>query len=226
MKPAQLRRAMLAGIAFIALFIAGTMVLLADTPETKSSETDAAQSQKWVTELSSSGHRAAFIIGAYLLILGGLAFVWFTAGLRAWLARGGDELSGRAITSLGVLGAGAMFVAAMLGASVAGSVTFGQEVVPQNGDAIRIVMGMVFPFLFVVFALVAAALIVVVVLAARDGGQLPGWLSRSAVLGVIGGVFGVIFFPAILMLLWLLALCIVVLKGAGSRAAADSAAAG
>ena len=172
MTPAQLRRAMIAGIVFVALFVAGVLLTLAYTPETKSSETDAAQAQKWVTELSSSGHRTAIIIGAYALILAGLAFVWFTSGLRAWLAR--DEFTGRAITSLGVLGAGALFAAAMMGASVAGAVEFGEEVVPQSGDAIRIVMGLVFPFLFVVFSLVGAALIGVVALAGRAGEQSNG----------------------------------------------------
>lgn len=221
MTSSQLRRAMTAGIAFVILFVAGVLFTLADTPETKSSESASAQAQKWVTELSSSGHRTSFIVGGYLLILAGLAFVWFTGGLRAWLAR--DDFTGRAITSLGVLGAGAMFAAAMMGTAVAGAVSFGNEAVPQNGDAIRVVMNMFFPFLFVVFDLVCAALIAVVALAGRAEGHLPNWLSWAAVVGVLGGVLGVIFFPTILVLAWILAVSIVGLGRARAPAVAAPA---
>lgn len=218
MKPGQLRRAMIAGIVFVILFVVGALLMFTNTPETKSSETAAEQAQKWVTELSSSSNRTGLIVGGYLLIFAGLAYVWFTNGLRGWIGR--DDLTGRAIMSLGVLGAGAIFAAAMMGTAVAGAVAFGNEALPQNGDVIRIVMGLLFPFLFVVFAVVSAALIVVVALAGRAAGQLPSWLFYTAVLGVLGAVFSVIGPPVILMLLWLLALSIVGLVRARSPAAA------
>jgi hypothetical protein len=207
MKPAQLRRAMLAGIAFIVLFVVGTLLMLSNTPETKSSESTAEQAQKWVTELSSSGNRTALLIGAYLLVVGGLAWVWFTIGLRSWLAENGPV--GRAITSLGVLGAAAMFASAIAGASVAGAVAFGNEHVPQNGDAIRLVMGTLFPFLFVVFALVSVPLIVLVSVTGRRSGVLPRWLGWASVLGVLAAVVGVAGIPYLVTLLWFLAVCVV-----------------
>jgi len=73
MKSGQLRRAMAAGIASVVLFVAGVFLNFGDTPNIKSSDTNAAAAQKWVTELSGSGHRAGLIVSAYLLILAGLA---------------------------------------------------------------------------------------------------------------------------------------------------------
>jgi hypothetical protein len=219
--PAQLRRAMGAGIVFVVLFVVGFILTAADTPETKSSETSAAQAHKWVAELSSSSHRTGLIIGGYLLVVGALAWIWFTLGVRAWLAP--DVLAGRAISSLGVLGAAAMGAAAMMGTAVAGSVEFGNEVVPQNGDVIRIVMGMFFPFLFVVFALAAAALIAVAALSGRRSGVLPRWLGWTAVVAVVAAVISVIGIPLVITLLWLLALAIVGLLRASSAADAPGA---
>jgi len=207
MKSGQLRRAMAAGIAFVVLFVAGVILNFGDTPNIKSSETDAVAAQKWVAELSGSGHRVGLLVSAYLLILAGLAFLWFTTGLRTWLAP--DLVMGRIISGLGVLGAGAMAAAAMSGAVVAGSVSFGNQPAPQNGDAIRLVMEPFFPFLFVVFGLVSAALIATVAVAITRTGILPRWVAYTGWIAVLASVAGVVFLPFVLVLLWYLALSIV-----------------
>src|ERR1700726_2119982 len=98
MKPDQLRRAMAAGIAFVVLFFAGVLLNFSNAPESKSGEASAAVAQKWVSYLSSSGNRTGLIVSAYLLVLAGLAFVWFTVGLRAWLAP--NAPAGRVISHL------------------------------------------------------------------------------------------------------------------------------
>ena len=212
MKSGQLRRAMAAGIAFVVLFVAGVFLNFGDTPNIKSSDTNAAAAQKWVTELSGSGHRAGLIVSAYLLILAGLAFLWFTTGVRAWLAP--DLAIGRIISCLGVLGAAAMAAAGMGGASVAGSVSFGNEPVPQNGDAIRLVMETFYPFLFVVFGLVSAALIATVAVAVMRTGILPRWVAYTGWIAVLGSLAGVVFLPFVLPLLWYLVVSIVGLSRA------------
>jgi hypothetical protein len=60
---------MLAGIAFVVLFVAGVLVTFASTPNIKSSDSDATVAHKWVSELSSSGNRVGMLVGAYLLIV-------------------------------------------------------------------------------------------------------------------------------------------------------------
>jgi hypothetical protein len=221
MKSGELRRAMAAGIAFVVLFVAGVFLNFGDTPNIKSSDTNAVAAQKWVTELSGSGHRAGLIVSAYLLILAGLAFLWFTTGLRAWLAP--DLAIGRIISSLGVLGAGAMAAAAMAGAVVAGGVAFGENPVPQNGDAIRLVMEPFFPFLFVVFGLVSAALAATIAVAVMRTGILPRWVAYTGWIAVLGSLAGVVFLPFVLPLLWYLVLSILGLTRASSAPAAMTA---
>jgi hypothetical protein len=207
MKPGQLRRAMTAGIAFVVLFVAGVVLNFGNTPETKSSETSAVTAHRWVHYLSSTSHRTGIIISAYLLILAGLAFLWFTIGLRAWLAT--NPAAGWLISNLGVLGAGAMAAAAMAGAAVAGPVSFGNNPVPQDGDAIRIVMELFFPFLFVVFGLVSAVLIATVSVTIMRTGVLPRWVTYTGWIAVLGSLAGVVFIPFVLPLLWYLVVSMV-----------------
>ena len=62
----------------------------------------------------------------------------------------------------------------MAGASVAGLVAFGNnEPVPVDGDVIRIMMNVFFPFLFVVFGLVSAALIATIALSVTRTNVVP-----------------------------------------------------
>lgn len=221
MKPGQLRSAMAAGVAFVVLFVAGVVLNFGNTPETKSSDTSTVTAQKWVDYLSSTSHRTALIVSAYLLILAGLTFVWFTIGLRARFAD--STAAGRLISHLGVLGAGAMVSAAMAGAAVAGSVSFGNNPVPQNGDAIRIVMELFFPFLFVVFGLVSAVLIATVAIAVKRTEILPRWVVYTGWIAMLGSLAGVVFLPFVLPLLWYLALSILSLTRSSPTAAAVTA---
>ena len=202
----QWRRSMLAGIAFVVLFLAGVLVTFGNTPNIKSSDTDATAAHKWVSELSSSSHRVGMLVGAYLLIIAAIAFVWFCSGLRDWLAA--DGAAGRAISSLSVLGSGAIAVGALMsGAATAGAIEFGEFPVPQDGGAIRAVSDVFYPLLFVVFGLVSATLIATIV--ASAGGTLPRWIVFAGVVGVFGSIAGVFFLPFVLPLLWYLAVAIV-----------------
>lgn len=209
MNSAELRRSMTAGIAFVILFVAGVFVFLGNTPTIKSNDTDAIASAKFVKQLSSSGHRVGLIISAYLLILAGTAFIWFTSGLRS---RSASPIGARMVSALGVLGAGALAAGAMAVAVVAGAVSLGSEPVPQNGDAMRVVMDLAFPFFFVVFGLVSAAIIATIAATGRTSG-LPSWFLNLAWVAVLGAVLGVIFIPIILPLLWFVVVAILGLRG-------------
>jgi hypothetical protein len=213
----QLRRAMGAGVAFVVLFVAGVMVTFGNSPEPKSSDTPARAAHRWVEYLSSSSHRTGLIIGAYLLVLAAIAFVWFSAGLREWFAP--DSASGRIMSGLGVLGAGAIAIGSMTGgAGVAGSIAFGNEALPITGDAVRILADVFFPLLFVAFGLVSAALIAMIAVLGVREGRAPAWIGYTAWLAVLGALAGVAFFPFVVTLLWYLAIGIAGLAGAASVA--------
>jgi hypothetical protein len=198
---------MVAGIAFVVLFVAGVLLTFGDTPEVKSSDTAATAALKWTVELSKKSHRVGLLIGGYALILAAIAFVWYGSGLREWLAS--SPATGRAISGLSVLGAAAIGVAALIGgAGIAGGVEFGEGPLP-SGDAIRATAELFFPFLFVVFGLTSAALIATLTVSATRAATLPRWLAYVGWLAVLGSIAGVIFLPFVLPLLWYLAVAIV-----------------
>ena len=206
MTTGELRRAMSAGIGFVVLFVIGVFVSFGNSPDIKDHDSDAVAAAKYVTKLSDSGARTGILLGAYAVILSALLFVWFTRALARMVA---SPAAAQLIGALGVLGAAAMTAGAMTSAVMAGAVSFGGEPVPKNGDTIRVVMDLFFPFLFVVFALTSAAIATVV--AVRGNPSLAAWLRYSAWLAVLGGIFAVIFLPMALVLLWYLAVAIVVL---------------
>lgn len=220
MTTAELRRAMAAGIAFVVLFVVGVFVTFGNSPDIKSSDTAHVAASKFVAKLSDSGARTGILVGAYILVVAAILFVWFS---RALVQLAAPPAAARLISGLGVLGAAAISAGAMTSAVEAGSVSFGNEPVPQNGDAIRVVMELTFPFLFVVFALTSAAIAAVI---AIRGQALAAWLRYSAWLAVLGGIFAVIFVPMALVLLWYLAVAIVaIIRPAAEARAVPSAAA-
>lgn len=211
----QMRRSMGAGIVFFLAFVVGVLFVFGNSPETKSSETSAMAAHKWVEYLSSSSHRTGLIVGAYLLVIAAIAFVWFSTGLREWLAP--DVATGRIMSGLGLLGAGAIAVAAMTsGVEMAGGIVFGNEHVPANGEAVRTVASMFFPLIFVVFGLASAALIGLVAVVSRRERRGPSWLGYTAWIGALGALTGVFFFPFLIALLWYLASAIAGLLNAAS----------
>lgn len=216
MNQAEFRRSMSAGVAFVVLLVVGVFVGFGNGPTIKRHDSDATAAAKYVHTLSSSGHRTGILVGAYLVLLAGLAFVWFSQGLRSLVS---TVAAGRLIAALGVLGAAALTAAAMTSAVVAGAVSFGHEPVPHDGDSIRVVMDLTFPFIGVVFALVSAALVATIAIRGRVG-ALPTWLRYAAWLAVLGAIFAVIFFPILLLLLWYLVVAII---GVARPAVADTA---
>jgi len=211
-----------AGIGFVVLFVFGTLSSI-DSPDIGSKDSGQVADQKWLHYLSSSSHRTQHVIGAYALIVAGIAFVWFCNGLRSRIdGMGGTSVAGRTIAGLSAFGAAALGGAAMMSADIPGSVGIGGDPMPTNGDVAREIGNLVFPFIYVVFALVSAALIATVIITAKRTGALPSWLVYTGWLAVLGALFAVIFLPMLLVALWYLALAIACL--ARPDATADAAA--
>ncbi|HVT19797.1 MAG TPA: hypothetical protein VHE57_00210 [Mycobacteriales bacterium] len=207
---------MAAGIVFVALFVVGTFMSI-DGPSTDSSDSANVLDQKWVSWLASSSNRVEHVIGAYLLILGGIAFVWFCVGLRDRLERSGaaEDGAGRLVSALSAYAAAAMAAAGMCGAVVAGAVNFGGENAPTSGDAAHWFADLTFPFLMVVFALVSAAIITTCAVAGLRSGALPRWAAYGGLLAALASIFGVLFIPMVLPMLWYLVVAVTGLGGPG-----------
>lgn len=203
-----------AGIIFVVLFVVGTL-FASDGPSFKSSESPQGADQKFLHYLSSSGNRAEHLIGGYLLILAAIVFIWFCGGLRSRVEAAGTTgtIPGRFVFGLAVLGATAMTGAALSSAVVAGSVSLGGDPLPSTGEAARVVMNLTFPFLFLVFGLVSAALIATISIATMRSGIFPRWIAYTGWLAVLGSIGGIILTPMVLPLLWYLAVAIVGMRG-------------
>lgn len=211
------------GIVFVVLFVFGTLSSI-DSPDIKSKDTGQIADQKWLHYWASSSHRTQHLLGGYALILAAIAFVWFCNGLRQRLdGMAGASVAGRAIAGFSVFGAAALAAAAMVSADIPGSVNFGGDPQPTNGDVARELGNLTFPFIYVVFALVSAALIATIIVTARRTGALPNWLIYTGWLAVLGGITAVIFLPMILVALWYLALAIVAVTSSGRETTATAA---
>jgi hypothetical protein len=205
------RWADLAGIAFVVLFVVGVSMATGPQPNFKKHDSPTVAASKVFHAYSTSGKRAQMIIGAYLMVLSALALIWFVSGLRARMVGAGSpqDAGPGLVFGFAVLGASIIVASALALATVAGSYTFGNEPLPTNADAIRVVSDFGTAILLVGFGLASAAIIAVVTIAAWRSALLPRWLTYAGILGVVGGILAVAFIPMVLVALWFLAVAIV-----------------
>jgi hypothetical protein len=188
------------GIAFVVLFVAGFMIF-----PTPSDNKDTVNWERWWTD---SGHRAGAIIGAYLMVLGLLAFVWFMWSLNQRLR----DRGGMMITFGSVFVALAM-ISALVRAAIAGGKQFGDSPVPA-GDFSRLFDQIGFGVLLVAGALTAGAFVATASYLARRDAILPGWLTMAGYVVAVLQLAAGLFFPFILFPLWVLVVSIVLVRHA------------
>jgi hypothetical protein len=192
------RWAALSGIVFVVLMLTGAALVI-DVPAADASAQDIA------SYLTDSGNHTRNIIGAYLWVLGGLAFLGFVAGLRAVLRRAeGDPGT---LSSL-VFGAGVVFTAVWsVSAAALASVAYAVEladapvsdpdlvrVLPQLGSLLLLLGG---GFAGILLVLATAMLIF-------RTGVLPRWLAWFGILVAIALVFDVTYMNILPLVAWVL----------------------
>ena len=197
----------IAGIAFVVLYVV-RFVWFFDTPDSD------APVREWTEYFRDSGNRTASILGGYTQLLAGLAFLCFIWALRNRLRRA--EGSSEGLSTLawgsGLVFVGLVFVSAAAIMTVAAGVEFGEGPVP-NGEFARQMEGLGMGLLLLFGLFSVGVCIAAVSGSARRTGALPRWLVIAGfVVAVIVGVLGVIFIPQILLLLWVLAVSIVMLR--------------
>jgi hypothetical protein len=189
------------GIAFVVLFVIGFLAF--PTPDNDK------HTAEWVRWWRDSGHRAGALIGAFLMVLGVLAFVWFASSLRDRLGEG----SGLMLT-FGSIFAALALVSIVVRVSVAGAKQFGDTPVP-TGDFARQFNQIGFGLLLTAGALTAGLFVVLASYQASRSGVLPGWLCVAGyVVGVLQLVAAILV-PFILFLLWVLIAAIVLVSRSG-----------
>jgi hypothetical protein len=187
------------GIVFVILFSVGFSVF-----STPNGDANAGKWQRWWLD---SGHRTAAVVGAYLMVLGLLAFLCFVATLRRRLGAGGGlaVVFGSVFVALGL-------VSALVRAAIPGGKVFGSTPVPAGADFARQFDNIGFALLLVAGALAAGAFVITTSYLARQSGLLPGWLTIAGfVVGVLQ-LAGGVFFPFLIFLIWMLVTSIVLLR--------------
>jgi len=186
------------GIAFVVLFVAGFMVF--PTPS------DSKDTVKWERWWADSGHRAGAIIGAYLMVFGLLAFVWFMWGLNQRLRdRGGMMIT------FGTVFVALAMTSALVRAAIPGGKQFGDMPVP-SGDLSRQFDNIGFGVLLVAGALTVGAFIATASYLARRDAILPRWLTMAGYVVAVLQLAAAFFFPFILFPLWVLVVSIVLVR--------------
>jgi hypothetical protein len=161
----------LSGIVFVVLMLTGAAFVI-DLPKADAS------AQEIAGYLADSGNQTRNVIGAYIWVLGGLAFLGFVAGLRSVLRRAEGEPG--TLSSV-VFGAGVVFtavwsVAAATLAAVAYAVRFSDAPV-SDPDIVRVL-----PQLGSLLLLLGGGFAGILVLLATSTlifrtGVLPRWLA-------------------------------------------------
>jgi hypothetical protein len=208
----------LSGIVFVVLMLTGAAFVI-DVPKADAS------TQEIAGYLADSGNQTRNIIGAYIWVLGGLAFLGFVSGLRSVLRRAeGDP----GTLSSVVFGAGVAFtavwsVSAVTLASVAYAVRFSDapvsdpdivRVLPQLGSLLLLLGG---GFAGILLVLATSTLIF-------RTGVLPRWLAWLGIPVVIALVVDVTYMNILPFVGWVLVASIVLLRRqetAATAAASD-----
>jgi hypothetical protein len=204
--------------AIFAILFAIGIFLLSDSPDSD------APNEDYVKYVNDSGNLVENIIGAYIVVIAALVFLVFLAAIyrRLRSAEGGDGL-----WSLVVLISGVVFAAMVMGGTIlivaiAGAIKFGSTPEPPPEFA-RYLPQTGFGFLLLAGGLAAALMSAVIGLLIVQTRTFPVWVGYTGFLAALAMVFAVIFIPAILFVLWMLALGIAMMMASDHEPAAATA---
>jgi hypothetical protein len=195
------------GALFAVLFLI-SLWLLHSAP--KATESD----ERFIEFYSGNDRRLIVLVGLYVLPFSAVAFIWFIAALRQWVARGtrrGSQLIGTVQLLSGIGFITLALTSAAAATMPAALVELGYEVVdadmarefPLYGNALLLVFGVRMSAMFV---MTTASI-------GRASGYMPRWF------GILSVVIALILFLSysltvwlvVLFPLWVLALCVLII---------------
>jgi hypothetical protein len=196
----------ISGIVFVVLMLTGAF-FVTDVPKGDAS------AQEIAGYLGDSGTHTRNIVGAYLWVLGGLAFLGFVAGLRGVLRRAEGDTG--TLSNL-VFGAGVVFTAvwsasAVALAAVAYAVEFSDAPV-TNTDLVRVLPQLGGLLLLLGGGFAGILLLLATSVLTFRTGVLPRWLAWFGILVAITLVFDVTYMNIVPLLAWVVAASIVLLR--------------
>jgi hypothetical protein len=199
------RAAGIAGLVFAVLFVA-SVLLLRHHPAPGST---AAEIRAFYLRDSS---KQVALVGLYLAPFSGIAFLWFIAVIRQHLGDREDKFFGTVFLGSGLLFVAMMFAAAAAAGSPLAAVKFQGAPVPSP-DAILVVRGLAYTFLYVYGVRAAAVFVISVSTVGLRTASLPRWLVYGGYAIAAVMLLSVSFFRFVVVLfpLWVVAVSTVIL---------------
>jgi MFS family permease len=193
----------ISGVLFAVLLVVGN--LIGRLPGGSNSDHD------FANFVNDHSHRARIYVSAALIALSAVALLHFLSGLRERLLAS-EGAPGR-LTALafgaGVATASLLGVTAAAEAAQASPISFGKE--HAVGATIAYV-GWLGVWTFIFGMLMAAALTLAVSLLVFRTGVFANWIGWLGVVTVIALLFAFVFLPAIMVVVWTLAVSITMLR--------------
>lgn len=198
------RIAVVAGIAFVTMFVAGMIIL--DAPGHDDSD------DLLNDFYSQSSNRLRVIIAGYLWAAAGLAFLWFLEHLRYRL---GAREGGQRELSAVMFGSGAVFVGMLFAAAAAQNPTYAISIdvfdEPQTELSRAVIPHIGYGMLL--YGMLAAGLTTgTTSVAILQTGVFPVWMAWVGFLVSLALLFSLLFIPMFALTLWVLAMSIVLLR--------------
>jgi hypothetical protein len=206
------------GIAFVVLVIVSTF-FTGDSPDTDASDAS------WISYYADSGNRHNEEISFFLIGLAGLCFLQFLGSVRGALARAEGE---PARITTAAIASGAAFItiaisAHVFGTAISWAVSSSDYIVNPNTARL---FSTVSYLLFVMSLFAASAMAIAVATIGLQFKAFPAWLAWLSVLAAVAGLFGIVFFPSLVVLAWIAALSAWLFVQAGRPAPAAAPAPG
>jgi len=207
----QLRKAAIltgaVGAVFAVLFILSLWLLhAAPRPE----QVD----QEFVDFYASDERRKIMLVGLYVLPFSAVAFIWFIASLRQWVARSSHRRS-QMIGTVQLLSGIAFITLALASAAAA---TMPAALVELGYDTVDADMARDFPLygnaLLLVFGVRMAAMFVMTTASiGRASGYMPRWFSVASIIValVLFLSYSLTVWLAVIFPAWVLALCVLII---------------
>lgn len=192
------------GIAFVVLFVAAFAVNNQPNAD--------ASNRKWLDYFASNSNQAKMVISGFLFVFAGLAFLSFVTTLwrRVAAAQGTRGLSPLPVAGATVAAAG-LAIGGVLNAVIAGGMIFGS--LPEPGaEVLRTTSQSWFPAIAVGGMIPAALALGSIVVQANRVGLISKRLMNLGLVVAVVALASFVFFPMIVLLLWVLALSVIELR--------------
>ena len=193
---------MLSGIVFAIAFVAG-VIIGGNTPEYDAPDAE------WTEWFDDGGNRALQIVSLFLMVLAALAFVVFITGLvrRVRAEPTAHDGAAQIAHGGGLILAAAVAIGGVAINQISGAIEFGD--LPTPGvDILKAAEQLGYGLVLIVGGWFAALTVAAVSIAARGTTALPRWLVTAGFVASVILIFSVIWFPMVVLPLWVLAVAI------------------